>query len=126
PSRFVALLIVPAIIAIIVPCVALLLLFRRQLAQRFVPVSATDPSDPVLFWIAAAVLVVLLPLLVTGIPVWIPAGAAALILVLAFVIRRRQALRFGLLPWQLVLFAAGLFLVVEAGHSLGLTAVLAQ
>jgi Na+/H+ antiporter NhaD/arsenite permease-like protein len=29
-------------------------------------------------------------------------------------------------PWQLVLFASGLFLVVEAGHSLGLTVLLGQ
>jgi Na+/H+ antiporter NhaD/arsenite permease-like protein len=30
-----------------------------------------------------------------------------------------------LVPWQLVLFASGLFVVVEAAHSVGLTAVLA-
>ena len=126
PGRFVSLLIVPAVIAIIVPCVVLLILFRRELGQRFVPVAAEAPADPVLFWIAAGVLVVLLPLLVSGIPVWMPAGAAAVILAVAFAIRRRAALRFGLLPWQLVLFAAGLFLVVEAGHSLGLTTLLAQ
>ena len=126
PWRFVSLLIVPAVIAILVPCAALLILFRRELAGRFEPVAATAPSDPVLFWIDAGVLVVLLPLLVTGIPVWIPAAAAAVVLVIAFAIRRRATLRFGLLPWQLVLFAAGLFLVVEAGHSLGLTTLLEQ
>ena len=126
PLRFVGLLIVPAVIAIVVPCAVLMILFRRELAGRFEPVAATAPSDPVLFWIDAGVLVVLLPLLVTGIPVWIPAAAAAVVLVIAFAIRRRATLRFGLLPWQLVLFAAGLFLVVEAGHSLGLTTLLEQ
>ena len=126
PWRFASLLIVPAVIAIVVPCAVLLLVYRRDLAVRFEPVPATAPADPVLFWIAAGVLVVLLPLLVSGIPVWIPAVGAAILLVTAFAIRRRATLRFGLLPWQLVLFAAGLFLVVEAGHSLGLTSVLAQ
>jgi Na+/H+ antiporter NhaD/arsenite permease-like protein len=125
PSRFVALLIVPAVIAIVVPCVLLALVFRRQLGQRFQPVSATAPADPVLFWISAGVLVVLLPLLVTGIPVWIPTSAAAAFLAIAFAIQRRASLRVGLVPWQLVLFACGLFLVVEAAHSLGLTALLA-
>ena len=126
PLRFVGLLIVPAVIAIVVPCAALLILFRRELAVRFEPVAAAAPSDPVLFWIAAGVLIVLLPLLITGIPVWIPASSAAVVLAVAFAIRRRATLRFGLLPWQLVLFAAGLFLVVEAGHSLGLTTLLTQ
>jgi len=126
PLRFVSLLIVPATISIVVPCVALLLLFRRELRQRFEPAAAVAPDDRVLFWIAAAVLVVILPLLITGIPVWIPATAGAAVLATAFAIRHRTAVKFGLLPWQLVLFAGGLFLVVEAAHSLGLTAVLAQ
>ena len=126
PFRFVSLLIVPAAIAVVVPCVALLILFRRELTRRFDPVPAGAPTDPVLFRISAGVLVVLLPLLVTGIPVWIPSSAAAVVLAVAFAVRRRATLRFSLLPWQLVLFAGGLFLVIEAGHSLGLTGVLAQ
>jgi Na+/H+ antiporter NhaD/arsenite permease-like protein len=126
PLRFVSLLIVPAVIAILVPCAALLILFRRELRQRFEPVTATPPADPALFWFAAGVLIVLLPLLITGIPVWMPATGAAVSLAVAFALRRRSTLRFGLLPWQLVLFACGLFLVVEAAHSLGLTALLAQ
>jgi Na+/H+ antiporter NhaD/arsenite permease-like protein len=126
PFRFVALLIAPAVVAIMVPCVILLLLFRRELAGRFEPSTASPADDRILFWISAGVLIVLLPLLVTGIPVWIPASAAAVVLGVAFAVRRRRALRFGLLPWQLVLFASGLFLVVQAGQSLGLTALLGQ
>jgi Na+/H+ antiporter NhaD/arsenite permease-like protein len=125
PWRFVALLWLPAAISIVVPCLLLVLVFRRQLGERFEPASASAPADPVLFWIAAGVLVVLLPLLVTGIPVWIPTGAAAVLLAVVFATRRRASLRVGLLPWQLVVFACGLFLVVEAAHSLGATAVLA-
>jgi Na+/H+ antiporter NhaD/arsenite permease-like protein len=126
PFRFVALLIVPAIVAIVVPCLILFLVFRRSLAARFEPGPSAPPKDRILFGISAGVLLVLLPLLVTGLPVWIPATCAAAVLAIAFAIRRRSALRFGLLPWQLVLFAGGLFLVVEAGHSLGLTALLGQ
>jgi len=126
PGRFVALMAVPAIIAIVVPCVILFVIYRRSFAPRFVPAAATPPADRVLFWASSAVLVVLLPLLVTGVPVWIPASTAAVLLAAVFAFRRRSALRFGLLPWQLVLFAGGLFLVVEAGHSLGLTVLLGQ
>lgn len=32
---------------------------------------------------------------------------------------------FGLVPWQIVVFASGLFLVIEAAHGLGLTGLLA-
>lgn len=123
-GRFVALMAVPAVIAIVVPCVILFMLFRRPLRARFEPQKTAPAEDRVLFPVSAVVVVLLLPLLVAGFPVWIPACAAALVLVVVFAVRRRAALRFGLVPWQLVLFAAGLFLVVEAGHSLGLTTLL--
>ncbi len=126
PLRFVRLLAVPALIAVVVPCLVLLVVFRRALTRRFEPQPASAPADPVLFWIATGVVAVLLPLLLSGVPVWIPATSAAVLLAAAFAIRRRGVLRFGLLPWPLVVFAAGLFLVVETGHSLGLTAVLAD
>jgi arsenical pump membrane protein len=126
PGRFVALMAVPAIIAIVVPCAILFTIYRRDFATRFEPGPTTPSADRVLFWISASVLIVLLPLLVTGIPVWILATVAALLLAAAFAFRRPSALHFSLLPWQLVLFAGGLFLVVEAGHSLGLTVLLSQ
>jgi arsenical pump membrane protein len=125
-SGFVSLLIVPAVIAIVVPCLALLITFRRDLIRRFEPVTAHGTTDPILFRTTVGVLIVLLPLLVTGIPVWIPASAAAVLLIAVFAVRRRDSLRVELLPWQLVLFACGLFLVVEAGHAVGMTAVLAN
>ncbi len=126
PSRFVALMVVPAAIAILVPCAILFVIYRRDVASRFEPGPTTRPPDRVLFRVSASVLIVLLPLLVTGIPVWIPASVSAVVLAIVFAFRRRDALRFGLLPWQLVIFAGGLFLVVEAGHSLGLTVLLSQ
>ncbi len=126
PGRFVALMAVPAIIAIVVPCAILFTIYRRDFATRFEPGPTTPSADRVLFWISASVLIVLLPLLVTGVPVWILATVAALLLAAAFAFRRPSALHFSLLPWQLGLFAGGLFLVVEAGHSLGLTVLLSQ
>ncbi|MDH6180113.1 arsenical pump membrane protein [Microbacteriaceae bacterium SG_E_30_P1] len=125
PWRFFLLLAVPSLIAIVVPCVFLFLIFRRQLTGRFVAHATGTPEDRVLFWWSAGVLIALLPLLVTGIPVWIPTVAAALLLTVVFALRRRSVLRFALIPWQLVVFASGLFLVVEAGHSLGMTSALA-
>ena len=125
-ASFLALLGAAAVVAVVIPSAVLFLIFRRQLLTRYDPGEAQPIADRPLFVISAVALAVLLPLLVTGLPVWMPASAVALVLAVVFGIRRRSALRFSLLPWQLVLFAGGLFLVVEAGHSLGLTALLAQ
>jgi Na+/H+ antiporter NhaD/arsenite permease-like protein len=126
PGRFAAVMAAPAIVAIVVPCLVIALLSRSTLAMRYEPASAPPVDDRPLFVLSAVVVAALLPLLVSGLPVWIPASAAALVLLVAFAARRRSTLRIGLVPWQLVLFASGLFLVVEAGHGLGLTMLLAQ
>ncbi|CAN5220805.1 arsenic transport integral membrane protein ArsB [soil metagenome] len=124
PAAFVALMWAPALAAILVPVVVLFLVFRRQLVARYVPGERAAASDRVLLWASAVVVVLLLPALVSGAPVWIPASIGALVLVLFFAVRRPGALKFGLVPWQLVVLASGLFLVVEAAHSLGLTELL--
>lgn len=125
PFAFVALMWAPALAAILVPVIVLFLVFRRQLLARYVPDAPTPAPDRVLFVASGVVVALLLPTLVSGLPVWIPASAAALVLLGFFAVRRRSALRFGLVPWQLVLLASGLFLVIEAAHSLGLTELLA-
>jgi Na+/H+ antiporter NhaD/arsenite permease-like protein len=124
PGRFAALMAAPAIVAIVVPCVAIAIVTRSTLRLRYEPAVAPPVADRPLFLVSAVVVAALLPLLVSGLPVWIPACVAAAVLVVAFALRRRSALRFGLVPWQLVLFASGLFLVVEAGHEVGLTTLL--
>ncbi|RQP09780.1 MAG: arsenic transporter [Microbacteriaceae bacterium] len=125
PGRFAALLWAPALVAVLVPCAVVAVVFRRSIGTRYLPVAAEEPHDPVLFWLSGAVVAVLIPFLVSGMPVWIPASVAAVVLVVAFAVRDRVAVRAGLVPWGLLLFASGLFLVVEAAHSLGLASVLA-
>jgi arsenical pump membrane protein len=124
PLDFAALIALPALIAIVVPCVLLLVVYRRELLTRYAVGESEAPTDRVLFVASAIVVGLLLPALVSGIAVWIPSSIAAVVLTVLFAIRRRRALRFALLPWQIVLLAAGLFLVVQAGHSLGLAALL--
>lgn len=125
PGGFAALMLVPAIIAVVVPCVVLAIVYRRQLSEPYVVELEPVEHDRVLLVTAGVVVVVLLPFLVSGLPVWMPASAAALVLAGCFLVRRRPALRVALIPWQLVLLASGLFLVVEAAHSLGLGTLLA-
>jgi arsenical pump membrane protein len=125
PLRFAGLMAAPALVAIIVPCVILFFVYRRPLLTRFDPPARHASDDRVLLWASAIVVVALLPALVSGLPVWIPALVAAVVLVVVFLVRRRSVLRWALVPWQLVLFACGLFLVVAAASALGLGTVLA-
>lgn len=125
PAEFAALTWAPAIVAILVPVAVLFVVHRRELLTRYVAETGAAASDRVLLIASAVVVVLLLPALVSGVPVWMPASIGALVLVAFFAVRRRSALRFGLLPWQLVLLASGLFLVIEAARSVGLTELLA-
>ncbi|KQM82179.1 SLC13 family permease [Agromyces sp. Leaf222] len=125
PLQFAAITAAPALVAVVVTAAVLFATRPRQLLARFEPEAATPPDDRVLFRIAAITLAVLVPLLVSGIEVWIPACAAAAVLVVAFAIRRPSVLTGSLVPWQLVVFASGLFLAVEALHAARATDVLA-
>lgn len=126
PTEFAALMAAPAAVAVILPVVVVFVVARRSLLVHYEPGEVESVGDPVLFWISAAVIVALLPLLVSGIPVWLPACAGAVVLVVAFLARRRQVVRLGLLPWQLILLASGLFLFIEVLHANGLGTLLAR
>lgn len=125
PFEFAALMAAPAVVAIVVPLAVIFVLYRRSLLARYRTGEGVAVDDPVLFRWSAGVVAALVPLLVSGLPVWIPAVAAALVLGAVFLVRRRGVLRVGLLPWQLILLASGLFLFIEALHAVGLGTVLA-
>lgn len=119
-GQFVALSWAPWLVAVMTPIAVVAIFFRKDLSATFTVPSPTAPRDQILSVVATTVLVVLLPLLVIGIPVWIPSVTAALVLLIVFAIRRPGVVRVGLLPWGVLAFALGLFLVVDAAHQLGL------
>ena len=125
PLAFAALMALPALVAIVVPSLLLFVIFRRDLLRRYTPGRASPPGDRVLLATSAIVVALLVPALVSGVAVWIPACAAAGVLGVVFLLRRPKTLTLSLLPWQLVLLASGLFLVIEAGHAIGLTDLVA-
>ena len=124
PVQFAALVAPAAVVGVVVPVVAIGLRYRRQLVGRFEAPASEPVADRVLFGVAAVATGLLVPALVSGVEVWIPAAVAALVLVVTTAVRRRGVLRLGLVPWGTLLFAGGLFLVVEAAHSLGLADLL--
>jgi Na+/H+ antiporter NhaD/arsenite permease-like protein len=125
PGAFVALTWLPALVAVVVPSLLLLLIYRRQLFGRYEPERPQPASDRVLFACSGVVLVLLVPALVSGLPVWLPASVAAVVLLAVFVVRHPRTLMPSLVPWSLVLLASGLFVAIESAHALGLGDLLA-
>ena len=121
PLPFAGLMVWAALAGVVVPCAVLLVVFRGRLFGRYTPVSVRPASDPVFFWAASAVLVALVVALTAGVTVWIAAVAAALVLVVVAAFRAPGELRVSRVPWSTLLFAAGLFVVVESLHTTGLT-----
>ena len=120
PGEFVALLGASAFTAIAVSTALLVLIFRRSLRGSFPPASDPEVTDPLQLRFAAVVVVVMMPLLVSGIEPWMPASAAAVVLLLFFSWRSPAVLRLRLVPWSLVVFASGLFVTVAALEQVGL------
>ncbi|PXA68028.1 SLC13 family permease [Cryobacterium arcticum] len=120
PLEFAGLTAVPALTAILVTVGAIFLVCRRPLRQGYTMAPPGRVANPVLFGTSAVTVVALIPALLSGLPVWIPAVQAALILTVIFFVLDRSTLRLSLVPWPLVLLASGLFLVMDALHELGL------
>ena len=125
PLAFAGLVLPAAVVAAGVPVAVVGLRYRRVLVGRFVTGPSETPADRVLLIAAAVVVGLLVPALVVGLEAWLPATVAAVVLVAATAWRRPGALRPGVVPWGTVVFAAGLFVVVEAGHALGLSTLVA-
>jgi arsenical pump membrane protein len=98
-------------------------------ADRYVPpppLKLVEPKERILFGVAGAACA----LFILAIPfvrdeIGLATAAAALVVVSAFAALDRQKLRAELIPWQLLVFVAGLFLVVPTLSRLGLAEVMA-
>jgi len=120
PLSFLALSWAPTLVGVLIPVLILTLRHRRTLVGGYRVPAGGQPSDRVLFWGAAGVLLLLMPLLALTHDVWIPATVAAVSLIVLFGIRRRHVLRLSLVPWQAIGLAGALFVVVETAHANGL------
>jgi Na+/H+ antiporter NhaD/arsenite permease-like protein len=121
PAAFAGLVWAPALVGILVPIGLLWLAFRKDLSGRYGPQPVHKARDKVLLYSASGVMALLLPALVSGVPVQFPAIAAAAVLLGLFLWRRRSALGWSMVPWRPLMLTSGLFMVVEALHANGLT-----
>jgi len=115
-----------AVTAIVVTVLVLGVRYRATWRTSYAVPASPHVEDRVLFLVAAITCLALGPLALAGLPVqWVALGLA-LVLVVAFLVRRRTVLTVSLVPWRLVLLVTGLFLVVAAGHAHGLDELLAR
>lgn len=105
-------------LAVLVVVIAVLLVRHRRELRGSYPVPTGLPAyDPVLLWLAVAVVVLIGPEIIVGVPAWLVALGASVALVAGFVVRRPQVVRpsrlLRLVPWSVLLLAIVLFVVVD-------------
>ncbi|MFQ6330578.1 SLC13 family permease [Nocardia sp. CWNU-33] len=100
----------------------------RRDADRYLPPEPVRPENArqraLLYTTATACLLFVLAIPFVGDRIGIAATLAAAIAVAAFAIFDRSALRLSLIPWQLLVFVVGLFLVVPTLSRFGLSEVM--
>ncbi|GAA2408333.1 ArsB/NhaD family transporter [Actinomadura vinacea] len=97
-------------------------------ADRYEPPAPTPIQDPVLFAATGLACLVFIGAVLagaeTGWEIAIAASVSAVIAVVAFAVRDSSHLRPTLIPWQLLVFVTGLFLVVPTLSRYGLDTVM--
>lgn len=104
---------------VVLAVVLAVLLLRHHVALRgsYEVPDQLPTYDPVLVWLAAGVVVLIGPAIVLGVPAWVVALVAAIVLTAGFAVRRPDAVRpprlVRLVPWSVIGFAIVLFAVVH-------------
>ncbi|WP_233509875.1 ArsB/NhaD family transporter [Actinomadura craniellae] len=93
-------------------------------ADRYDPPEPSPVRDRVLFSATGLACLLFIAAILAGVEIGVAATAAAAVAVLAFAVRDRSALRPALIPWRLLVFVTGLFLVVPTLSRYGLDAVM--
>ncbi|GGL10436.1 arsenic transporter [Sphaerisporangium melleum] len=113
----------PQAAAIAVTMLLLWVFYWRRGARgqdRYQPPPPVAVPDPLLFGVAAGACVLFAAAVLAGVEIAVAACGAAVVLIAAFAWRDRAKLTWRLFPWQLVVFVAGLFLVVPTLSLYGL------
>ncbi|TQL04267.1 SLC13 family permease [Cellulomonas sp. SLBN-39] len=123
---FLALMAVPALVAVLVTVLIVGLRDRAAIAGRFDLAPGPVPADRALLVLAAVVTAAMAAAFVAGVEPFLAAGVAAVVLVVATRLRRRPwpVPPAQLVPWRTLLVVAGLFVVVATLHAQGSAALL--
>ncbi|WP_170323011.1 ArsB/NhaD family transporter [Acrocarpospora macrocephala] len=125
--QFAARMWLPQLVSIAVTMVLLWVFFWRagaRGADRYEPAAPEPIGDRVLFWVTAGACLMFIAAILGGLQIEIAALAAAALAIVAYLVRDRGSLRPSLIPWQLLVFVTGLFLVVPTLMRHGLADVM--
>jgi arsenical pump membrane protein len=114
PHEFFSRMWLPTIVSVVLTVVLLGLRYHRDLCGRYEVPTHPGVNDRWLFVLTALACFGLVPGILLGGDPTIVVTVASAALVIVFAVRRRDALRLGLVPWRLTLFVLGLALVVAA------------
>jgi arsenical pump membrane protein len=116
------------VVSIVITMVCLWLFYWRRSKRgvdRYDPPQPHVVPDRVLFAVSAACCVAfVVALLLNAVPLWVASASAAAVVLVTFAARARGELRPALLPWRLLVFVIGLFLVIETVSRHGLSDVM--
>ncbi|KAB1907214.1 SLC13 family permease [Micromonospora sp. AMSO31t] len=117
----------PQLVAIVITMLLLWWWYWRPAragADPFVPPPPHVPPDRALYRTALAACLLFVAGILVGVEIGLASGVAAAILVAGFAVRARGSLRLALVPWRLLVFVTGLFLVVQTIGRHGLDTLL--
>jgi arsenical pump membrane protein len=114
PHEFFTRMWLPTVASVVVTVVVLGLRYHRDLRGTYDVPRHPGVTDRLLFALTALACLGLVPGILLGGDPTVVVTVAAVALLVVFAVRRRAALRFGLVPWRLTLFVLGLALVVQA------------
>jgi arsenical pump membrane protein len=128
PAAFAARMWIAELVSIVITMLFLWVFYWRRGqrgADRYQPPGPHQPRDRILFAVAGlACVAFIVAILVVDFPLWAASGICAVLVAGVFAVRRRTALRPALLPWRLLVFVTGLFLVMETIGRHGLSDVM--
>jgi len=113
PLAFARTMFLPQLAALIVVAGCLWVFYWRRNPPRYTPPPPHRAANRPLFWVASACCAVFIAGLLFDVPLAYMTPVCAAVLVGAFAKWGREHLRWSLVPWRLVVFVTGLFLVVE-------------
>ncbi len=121
PLAFAARMALPQLAALLVVGGCLWLLYWRCNPPRYTPPAPFQPRDRRVFWAASVACGLFIVGILVGVSIYWSAAVCAAGLVVAFLFWERGQLRWRLLPWRLLVFVTGLFLVVDTVGRHGLS-----
>jgi arsenical pump membrane protein len=121
PLEFAARMALPQLAAVVVVAASLWLFYWRRNPARYEPPAPFRPHNRAVFLAASAACAVFIAGIVVGLSIYVVSAVCAAGLVVAFLVYDRSELSWSLIPWRLLVFVTGLFLVVDTVGRHGLS-----